>query len=143
MHEAHGAAADHPALEEHPRALAHHFEDLEQQTGAHTLGLWTVLVTELLFFDGLFAGYAVPRTVLPEAFARASHHLDLRRGGINTAVLIGSSFTMVLAVHSASLRRKGATFAWLWATILLGAVFLGIKFVEYQDKWHHHLIPGP
>src|SRR5690242_18751820 len=133
----------HASSAQHPASLAHHFEDLEQQTEAHTLGMWTFLVTEVLFFGGLFAGYAVYRNWFPEAFARASHHLDAHLGGINTAVLLGSSFTMVLAVHSATLRRKVATFAWLWATIGLGLVFLGIKYVEYSDKWHHHLIPGP
>jgi len=124
-------------------ALAHHFEDLEQQHEAHTLGMWAFLVTEIMFFGGLFAGYAVYRTAYPEAFARASHHLDSHLGGFNTAVLIGSSLTMVLAVHAASRRKRTQIFGWLWATIALGLVFLGVKYVEYGDKWAHHLVPGP
>jgi cytochrome c oxidase subunit III len=123
-------------------ALAHHFEDIEQQKGAATLGMWTFLLTEIMFFGGLFVGYAVYRYWFHDAFARASHHLDARLGGINTAVLIGSSFTMVLAVEAASRGRGKAVFGWLWATIALGTVFLGIKYVEYADKWHHGLIPG-
>jgi cytochrome c oxidase subunit 3 len=127
----------------HVANLAHHFEDLEQQREAHTLGMWAFLITEILFFGGLFAAYVVYRTAYPEAFANASNQLDARLGGINTAVLIGSSFTMVLAVHAAERRRKRAIFGWLWATVVLGTVFLGVKYVEYSHKWEHHLIPGP
>jgi cytochrome c oxidase subunit III len=127
----------------HGGVLAHHFEDLEQQREAATLGMWTFLVTEVMFFGGLFGAYAVYRHLFHDAFVRASHHLDAHLGGVNTAVLIGSSFTMVLAVHAASLRRRNLLFLWLWATILLGSVFLGIKYVEYHDKWVHHLVPGP
>jgi cytochrome c oxidase subunit 3 len=124
-------------------ALAHHFEDLEQQREAHSLGLWVFLVTEVMFFGGLFLGYAVYRHAYFDAFRNASHMLDVKLGGINTAVLIGSSFTMVLAVHAAHLRKRGAIVLWLWATIALGSTFLVIKYFEYAEKWHHHLIPGP
>ena len=130
-------------MSEHAGALAHHFEDLEQQREAHTLGMWAFLITEVMFFGGLFAGYAVYRHAYPEAYAAASRMLDVKLGGINTAVLIGSSFTMVLAVHAAQQRRRVAIAAWLWATIVLGTIFLGVKYFEYSEKWHHHLIPGP
>jgi cytochrome c oxidase subunit 3 len=130
-------------LSEHGGVLAHHFEDLEQQREAHTLGMWAFLITEVMFFGGLFAGYAVYRHAYPEAYAAASRMLDVKLGGINTGVLIGSSFTMVLAVHAAQQRRRVEIAVWLWATIVLGAIFLGVKYFEYSEKWHHHLIPGP
>ena len=123
--------------------LAHHFVDLEQQREAATLGMWAFLVTEILFFGGLFAGYAVYRHLFPEAFAAASHELDHVLGAWNTAILIGSSLTMVLAVHAAGEGARRATAGWLWATMLLGGAFLGIKAVEYAAKWEHHLVPGP
>jgi cytochrome c oxidase subunit 3 len=122
--------------------LAHHFDDLEQQHEAGTLGMWAFLATEVLFFGGMFTVYAVYRFQYPDAFARASHHLDVTLGGINTAVLIGSSLSMALAVRSAQLGRSGAIIGWLAVTFLLGSVFLGIKLEEYTDKWEHHLIPG-
>jgi cytochrome c oxidase subunit 3 len=130
-------------LSEHAGVLAHHFEDLEQQREAHTLGMWAFLITEVMFFGGLFAGYAVYRHAYPEAYAAASRMLDVKLGGINTGVLIGSSFTMVLAVHAAQQRKRVAIALWLWATIVLGTIFLGVKYFEYSEKWHHHLIPGP
>ena len=130
-------------MTEHAGPLAHHFDDLEQQHEAASLGMWAFLVTEVLFFGGLFGAYAVYRHQFHEAFVRASDSLDVQLGAINTAILIGSSLTMVLAVHAGQQGRGKAIALWLWATILLGGAFLGIKAVEYSHKWHEHLVPGP
>jgi cytochrome c oxidase subunit 3 len=126
----------------HHPALAHHFEDLGQQKEASTLGMWVFLVTEVLFFGGLFAAYSVYRSWYPEAFAASSHSLDLTLGAVNTVVLITSSLTMALAVHAAQTGERKLLMAFLAATMLLGAVFLGIKAVEYADKFAHHHVPG-
>lgn len=122
---------------------AHHFDDLEQQHEAASLGMWAFLLTEVLFFGGLFAAYAVYRGMYPEAFAHASTALDVKMGAINTFVLIGSSLSMVLAVHAGHHGKGKAIAFWLWVTIALGSVFLVIKGFEYAHKWHEHLIPGP
>jgi cytochrome c oxidase subunit 3 len=129
-------------LSENYTVLAHQFDDVEQQTEAATLGIWAFLVTEILFFGGLFTGYAVYRADYPQAFAEASHHLDMLLGAINTVVLLGSSFTMALAVHAAQSGRRQALVAFLLTTIFLGSVFLGIKVVEYGHKFADHLVPG-
>lgn len=127
--------ASHPALQ-------HHFENLEQQREAGTLGMWVFLVTEIMFFGGMFFAYTLYRTKFPAAFASASNHLSLPLGTINTAVLIVSSFTMALAVYSAQRGKRRNQVAFLALTILLGLTFLGIKAVEYHDKYVDHLIPG-
>ena len=132
-------AAHHP----HVPALAHHFDSLEQQAEATTLGMWVFLVTEVLFFGGLFMVYTVYRNWYPQEFAAASHTLDIRLGTINTAVLITSSLTMALAVHAAQLGQRKLIMLFLVATMALGAVFLGIKGVEYYSKFVEHHIPGP
>jgi cytochrome c oxidase subunit 3 len=121
---------------------ADHFEDLEQQHHAAWIGMWIFLATEVMFFGGMFTGYAVYRWAYTPGFAAASNHLDMWLGAINTAVLIGSSFTMALAVHSAQTDRRRALVNFLLLTILLGAIFLGIKFFEYQHKFEEHLVPG-
>jgi len=126
-----------------PGPLAHHFEDLEQQHESATLGMWAFLATEVMFFGGLFGGYAVYRHLFPGAFAAASQALDHVLGAWNTVILIGSSFTMVLAVRAAERGRSRAIAGWLGATLLLGGAFLAIKAFEYTDKWEHHLVPGP
>lgn len=121
---------------------AHHFDDVEQQHEASWLGMWVFLATEVMFFGGMFAGYFVYRHWYPQAFAAASNHLDVLLGGINTAVLICSSFTMALAVHSAETNKRKALVLFLVSTIVLGTVFLGIKFFEYHSKFVEHLVPG-
>ena len=123
--------------------VAHQFDDFEQQTEDSRLGMWAFLVTEIMFFGGLFTGYTIYRSKFPEAFAAGSHHLDVLLGGINTAVLIASSLTMALAVYSAERRRTKRLITFLVATMLLGSVFLGIKAFEYGHKWEEHLVPGP
>ena len=89
----------------HP-ALQHHFENMEQQREASTLGMWVFLVTEIMFFGGMFLAYTLYRYKYPEAFASASNHLDLKLGAINTVVLILSSFTMAMAVYSTQVGKR-------------------------------------
>jgi cytochrome c oxidase subunit III len=125
----------------HP-ALAHHFDSLAQQTEATTLGMWVFLVTEVLFFGGLFTTYMIYRSWYPDAFAVASHELDVVLGTTNTVVLITSSLTMALAVHAAQLGQRKLLMTFLILTMILGGVFLGIKSVEYYHKFVEHHIPG-
>ena len=119
----------------HHPALAHHFDDLGQQAEASALGMWVFLVTEVLFFGGLFLCYLVYRQMYPAAFIAASHELDVTLGTINTAVLITSSLTMALAVHAAQLGQQRLLTIFLLATMALGATFLVIKGVEYYHKF--------
>ncbi len=122
--------------------LAHHFDDVDQQLGAATLGMWAFLATEVLFFGGIFAGYAVYRFWYHDAFLVGSHHLDMWLGLTNTAVLLTSSLTMALAVNAAQTDDRQATVRFLGITVALGAVFLGIKGYEYYHKYADHLVPG-
>jgi cytochrome c oxidase subunit III len=123
-------------------ALQHHFENMEQQREAGTLGMWVFLVTEIMFFGGLFLAYTIYRYQYPAAFATASNHLDIRLGGVNTVVLIVSSFTMAMAVFSTQVGKRRNSVIYLLLTIVLGITFLGIKAVEYHDKYVDNLIPG-
>jgi cytochrome c oxidase subunit 3 len=129
-------------LEEHPYGLQHHFDDMGQQFDSATLGMWAFLLTEIMFFGGMFGAYAVYRSTYPEAFASTSHHMDTLLGGINTAVLICSSLTMALAVRAAQVGSKKGLIWFLIGTLFFGLIFLGIKGVEYHEKWVEHLIPG-
>ncbi|HXH06781.1 MAG TPA: cytochrome c oxidase subunit 3 family protein [Vicinamibacterales bacterium] len=134
--------SDRIAEAPHP-ALAHHFDSLEQQQEASTLGMWVFLVTEVMFFGGLFMAYLIYRTWYPAAFAEGSHHLDIALGGFNTAVLIASSLTMALAVRAAQIGSRRGQIAGLAVTMALGAVFLGVKVIEYGEKFRDQLVPGP
>jgi cytochrome c oxidase subunit 3 len=120
--------------ERHHEALQHHFTSLDQQREASSLGMWVFIAQEVLFFGGLFATYTLYRMLYPEAFSAGSHHLSWRIGFFNTLVLIGSSMTMAMGVYSAALGRRKAVAGFILATILLGTVFLGVKYVEYGEK---------
>jgi cytochrome c oxidase subunit 3 len=137
------AAAHHPGAEAHHPRLVHHFANLDEQKDASSLGMWLFLAQEVLFFGGLFLAYTVYRFRFHEAFAAGAHHLNVPLGAANTVVLIVSSLTMAMAVHAAALGRRKQIVGWLLATVLLGSIFLGVKVVEYADKFEHHLVPGP
>jgi len=123
--------------------LAHQFDDAEQQYTSAELGMWLFLATEILFFGGVFCGYAVYRYWYHDAFTLGSHQLDYWLGTINTAVLLTSSLTMALAVRAAQTNDHRATVQNLLWTLLLGSAFLGVKVVEYKHKFEHRLVPGP
>ena len=129
-------------MNERPVSLAHQFDDPLQQKTAATLGMWVFLATEVLFFGGMFLAYVVYRTMYPAAFAAASHAQNILLGGINTAVLLTSSCTMALAVHASQHGWRGRTLVCLGSTMLLGALFLAVKGVEYAEKFGEHLVPG-
>lgn len=122
--------------------VAHHFDDAEQQFVTANLGMWLFLATEVMFFSGLFAAYTIYRYLYPEAFHEGSRHLDIVLGTINTGVLLLSSLTVALSVHAAQTNQRKLLVWLLAATIVLGAVFLGIKAVEYSHKFHEGLVPG-
>lgn len=126
----------------HDAHLAHHFPDAGTQFEAGKLGMWIFLATEILLFGGLFCAYAVYRANHPEIFVYAHQFLDKVLGGVNTAVLILSSLTMAWAVRAAQLGHQRALRRLLAATIALGFLFLGIKYVEYEHKWKEGLLPG-
>jgi cytochrome c oxidase subunit 3 len=129
------------STETHP-LLAHHFDTLDQQRESSTLGMWIFLVTEIMFFGGLFMAYLLYRWKFPLAFHAGSHHLDIRYGAFNTAVLICSSLTMALGVRAAQMSDRKKLTGFMVATLILGLTFLGVKAIEYHDKFVHHLIPG-
>ena len=130
-------------MADHSSVLAHQFDDSEQQFEASSLGMWVFLLTEVMFFGGLFTGYIIYRTAYPEAWALGSNTLDVVLGGFNTAVLIASSLTMALAVHFAQLGNRKLVVLFLVLTIVFGSAFLGVKVVEYSHKFHEHHVPGP
>jgi cytochrome c oxidase subunit 3 len=126
----------------HGEFLQHHFTTAEQQADAGKIGMWLFLVTEVLLFGGLFVGFAIMQSLHREAFVAAHHQLDRVLGFINTVVLLTSSYTMVMAVHSARTDRRKRVVVYLLLTLICAGVFLGIKYVEYSHKFHEGLLPG-
>lgn len=128
----------HVSLPQH----RHHFETVEQQREAGSFGMWLFLLTEIMFFGGLFFAYLLYRNWYYPAFAVASNQLNVPLGAINTVFLISSGFFMALGVWAAEVRKKNVLVWTLILTTVFGCAFLGIKYFEYKEKWEKHHIPG-
>jgi cytochrome c oxidase subunit 3 len=126
----------------HPASLQHHFDTPRQQLEAAVQGMWLFLATEILLFGGLFCLYAVFRANHPEIFEYAHQYLSKFWGATNTVILLCSSFTMATAVWAAQVGRRKTLLTMLALTILCGCGFLGIKYIEYQNKWKEGLLWG-
>jgi cytochrome c oxidase subunit 3 len=100
------------------------------------------MVTEILMFGGLFVGYSIFHNIYPEMFAEGASHLDWKMGFINTLVLIFSSLTMALGIYFLQKDQPKKATVSLAITILCGAIFMFIKYMEYSAKFHHGLFPG-
>ena len=131
----HSAADHHDDHHDHGEFIAHHFDSAEQQFDSGKLGIWLFLVTEILFFSGLFVAYTLYRSHHPEIFDQAHVFLDKYLGGLNTLVLLFSSLTMALAVRSAQLGKNKSVASYTLITMFCAAMFLGVKAIEYSHKW--------
>ena len=118
------------------------YKTLEQQRETASLGMWIFLSTEVLFFGGLFMTYTLNRSTYPDVFAAASKSINLTLGAVNTVVLIASSLTMAMSVWASQVGKRKLVTIFLIATLILGSVFLGIKGVEYHEKFVEHHVPG-
>ncbi len=125
----------------HEPGLQHQFEDMSQQEESVSIAMWMFLVQEILFFGGLFTAYLVFRSRYPMAFAAGSNHLDVVMGFVNTLVLIVSSLTMALTVYYAQKGNRAMQVILIVLTMIFGATFLGVKAIEYTDKYNHALVP--
>ncbi len=127
----------------HAAVVAHQFDDAGQQHDAANMGMWIFLATEIMFFGGLFCGYAVYRNLYLPGFEAGSRLLEVKFGATNTAVLILSSLTMALAVHAAQMGKRKTLIVFLISTMVLGLAFIGIKlYFEWYHDYLLHLVPG-
>ncbi len=140
MSDSTGAVQTHEGL--HNPALLHHFATEEQQKDSASFGMWIFLGTEIMFFGGLFCAYLIYRGWYFPDFAAASKSINAALGATNTAVLICSSLTVVLAIWAAQTARRGLLLLMLALTMIFGCGFLGIKGIEYHDKFVEHHVPG-
>ena len=136
--DAHGHGHDH----DHPSWLAHHFDTPEQQFDSGKLGIWLFLVTEVLFFSGMFCAYAIFRMLRPDVFEGCSEFLNTKLGAINTGVLLFSSLTMAWAVRCSQLEQHKLLVVMLATTLSCAMIFLGVKSIEYSHKWEMGLLPA-
>ena len=135
---AHAEHHEHVMLPQH----RHHFETEQQRREAGSFGMWLFLLTEIMFFGGMFFAYLLYRNWYNPAFVAASNQLNVTEGAINTVILIASGFFMALGVWAAEVRKQKLLVIFLVLTTIFGCAFLVVKADEYHEKWEKHHIPG-
>ena len=136
------AAIAHSNDHGHNEAVHHQYEDYTQQCDSYIVGMWTFLVTEVMFFGALFFTYTLYRFAYQGDFWLAHGHLDVKMGGFNTVVLLLSSFTMVLAVYGAQTKNKKMVLFNIALTIACACIFLVVKYFDYSSTLADNLVPG-
>lgn len=124
------------------REHAHHFDSAAAEFEASKQGMWVFLLTEVLFFAGLFLYYTLLRAKYPEMLHEAHTALNMNMGAFNTLVLICSSLSMALGVSHAARGQNAKSARFLMGTIFLAGVFLVVKYFEYSHKIHEGILPG-
>jgi len=133
---------DHGHGHDEESGLKHQYEDIGQQNESYIVGMWSLLASEVMFFGALFLIYTLYRWNYQMDFYIAHEHLDVRMGAFNTTVLLISSFTMVMAVQAAQLKKRKNVMWWLGGTTFFACVFLFVKYFEWTAKFKDHLYPG-
>lgn len=137
------AHADEHLAEHGEGPLHEQYEDIDQQNESYVVGMWTFLVTEVMFFGALFVTYVLYRWRYQSDFYVSHLQTDTLKGAINTTVLLTSSLSMALAVRAAMLKQRMNVLAGLGVTLVGAFTFLVIKYFEYAEKFEHHHYPGP
>ncbi|MCC6346202.1 MAG: cytochrome c oxidase subunit 3, partial [Nitrospirales bacterium] len=115
----------------------------EHRVGRHgaAFGMWLFLITELLFFGGLFLLYSVFRAHYPQEFHAAAREENTVLGAANTVILITSSLTIALALSALKEGKKRLSAFLQGVTLLCGSAFLVNKYFEWGAKIAHGVYP--
>jgi cytochrome c oxidase subunit 3 len=89
----------------------------------------------------MFCSFAVMRYYHLAEFHEASHHLNVWLGGLNTVVLLFSSYTAAVAVTKAQMGDNRGVVRNFGISVACGFIFLIIKSIEYTGKAHHGMFP--
>lgn len=125
-----------------PAHVKHYFVSSEQQFDAAKMGMWLFLVTEILLFSGMFVAYTIYRSWHPETWMALSTALDWKLGGLNTIVLLASSFTVAMGINQIQRGNQKGLLINLVLTFVFAGMFLVVKYFEYSAKFEHGLFPG-
>ena len=116
--------------------------DIHRDDEASKIGMWLFLFTEMLLFGGLFVVYSVYRYRNSTAFHLAAQELSVLVGTINTIILLISSSTIAMSITAIQKKNKKLALLLLFATLLLGLVFLINKYFEWGHHIKDHIYPG-
>ncbi len=100
-------------------------------------GVWIFVGADMLMFGLFFSSFVVERSKHIDVFNLSQQALNFNYGGINTLILLTSSWFVVLAVHAAKMNRVKLVPHLLAAAAVCGLAFCSIKVVEYTEKFSH------
>ena len=112
--------------EEHPPEA-----NVSSRVEAQTLGMFLFIISEVMLFGAFFTAYFFIRVVANADWPAQGDELPKLIAGVNTAILISSSFTMHWALEGARNENRNALKAGMLTTFLLGLTFLCIQINEY------------
>lgn len=104
------------------------------------VAIWLFLASEIMFFIGILGSYIILRSGAPVLFAEHAASLSKSLAAVNTLVLIFSSLTVALAVDAAQKGNRTRTAVCLAITLVCAFGFMGIKTVEYYQKFTHYTV---
>ncbi len=126
-------------------APAHHHGIYDYDSGPPVergkFAIWLFLATEIMFFTGLIGVYIVLRSGSAE-WPDPMERLAVDITALNTFILITSSWLMVRSLFSAQQGDQAGVLKWLGATIIGGAIFVGIQVYEYMELIDHGSLPN-
>ena len=99
---------------------------------ARTLGMFLFIASEIMLFGSFFTAYFFVRVAAGTSWPTPGHHLPVFIAGLNTIILVTSSFTMHWALQSIKRGNRAGLQAGLSLTFLLGLSFLLTQISEYS-----------
>ncbi len=126
-----GAAAIGAASTEHDQHHGPPEANQSSRVEAQFLGMLLFIISEVMLFGAFFTAYFFIRVVGNAEWPAEGDHLPVAIAGVNTAILISSSFTMHWALEGARNENRAALRVGLLTTALLGLTFLVIQINEY------------
>jgi len=109
---------------------------IQQRMDNLKFGMWLYLGSETVIFTILIATYVVFRVNNPESVAAAHEKASILLVGLNTFILLTSSWAMVRGLFAIQRDNVAGLIKWFWLVVALGAIFVGLQYVEYQELAH-------
>jgi cytochrome c oxidase subunit 3 len=121
-------AAAHTVHEEHHGPPA---ANVSSRVEAQFLGMLLFIISEIMLFGAFFTAYFFIRVVGEADWPAQGEHLPVAIAGVNTAILLSSSFTMHWTLEAVRNENRRALKIGILTTFLLGLTFLTIQVNEY------------
>lgn len=123
------AHIDQPQAVDALQAEAKHIDNLKFAT-------WLYLASEVVIFSVLIGSYAIFRLYNPELVREAQEALSIPLVGLNTFLLLTSSWAMVRGLLAIQRGSRDGLVRWFGLMVVLGAIFVGLQYVEYAELAH-------